>query len=197
MGTFPISFEARIRHGIFREALVRTGWTQNEAAAFLGVHVGTFNQWINLRKAPDKITPELEKKLFQLTGKLPEDIWPKEIFSKEFLARTKRAEVIRDIPVDHLLAPSAGIFALPPAPDDDLRQRELKEALGEIVSYALNAQEKRIMRAIFVDEKTLEQIGELEGLSGTRIGQIKDKILRRLRHPSIARSLRPYFDQAR
>lgn len=68
----------------------------------------------------------------------------------------------------------------------------------EKVLNTLTEKEQEIVRLRFgfVDgvEKTNEEIGRMLGLSGSRIGQIVQKALRKLRHPSRSRRLVGYLD---
>ena len=58
----------------------------------------------------------------------------------------------------------------------------LMEAMG-----VLNEQEKKVIEYRFKSLMTLAEIGKELGLSGERIRQIKEKAIRRLRHPSQAK----------
>lgn len=71
----------------------------------------------------------------------------------------------------------------------------LMEAMG-----VLNEQEKKVIEYRFKSLMTLAEIGKELGLSGERIRQIKEKAIRRLRHPSQARKwniryILPYLDK--
>jgi len=189
---FSVALEAKMRHGILHEALVQRGWNQRQAAEFLGVEQGKFGRWINLKEVPRDISAELEIKLFELTGKMPEEIWPDEVFTDEFLAQPKRAEIIRDVPADRLLAQSAGIFALPAPPDVARGTQELKEALDDAL-WKLTPREERIIRALFEDDATLVEIGSREGLDVDQVACLKHKALRKLRSPETARILRTFL----
>ena len=45
-----------------------------------------------------------------------------------------------------------------------------------------------------VNPKTLDEIGEIYGVTRERIRQIEDKVLKKLRHPSRSQTLRDYLD---
>ena len=50
---------------------------------------------------------------------------------------------------------------------------------------------------IETEKKTLKEVGEFLGVTGTRIRQIEAKGLRKLRHPLRSRHLRKYLEEAR
>ena len=190
MNKFKIALEARMRHGILREALVQRGWNQRQAAEFLGIRQEVFGRWVNLKEFPKNISAELVIKLFELTGKMPEEIWPEEIFTEEFLAKPKKAEAIRDVPTERLLA-QAGVYALLPSPDESFARQELKTVVDEALQK-LTPRQERIIRQMFEDDASLAEIAAGFGVPAERIRQFKDKALCRLRDPEIARRLRPF-----
>ena len=188
---FSVAVESHMRHGVFCEALAQRGWTQRQGAKFLGIDEGKFGRWVNLKEVPGDVSDELEAKLFELTGKLVEDIWPEKVFTEEFLATPKEVEVIRDVPTEFLLR-RAGIFSLPPAPDEALERRELKEAVDRVLRQ-LRPRDERIIRAVFEEEATEEAIGLCVGLDRDTVHMRKQRALRTLRTPECARVLRPFL----
>ena len=77
----------------------------------------------------------------------------------------------------------------------------MDDSLRDQIEAALNTLEQReadIIRLYYgiVREEalTLDEIGERYGLTRERIRQIKEKALRRLRHISRSRRLRPYLE---
>jgi len=90
------------------------------------------------------------------------------------------------------------------ADDSSIQQDELlaRAQLGEQIREALRsltAREERILRLRFGFDgdksHTLETIGIQFGLTRERIRQIEAKALRRLKHPTRSRRLRPFLDQ--
>lgn len=191
MKTFSVAIQARMKHGALSEALVRRGQSQKQVAEFLGVSYATLNRWINLRDFPRDLTMELEIRLFELTGKMAEELWPEAVFTEEFLAAPKKAEAIRDVPIHLLPAMRTSMLALPPVAEEGIRKRELADAIEGIL-HTLTPQQERVLRGRFLDEKTLEQAGADEGLSTSRIEQIEVRALRDLRSPGRAHILRPF-----
>ncbi len=83
-----------------------------------------------------------------------------------------------------------------PPPDVAFRQL-LKEQVEEVLSSLLD-REARILRLRFGLEdgraRTLEEVGNVFGVTRERIRQIEAKALRKLRHPSRSRKLRDYLE---
>ncbi|MHC4690775.1 MAG: sigma-70 family RNA polymerase sigma factor [Planctomycetota bacterium] len=84
-----------------------------------------------------------------------------------------------------------------PSPDSDLLSKSLKVEIEHSLT-TLTKREAEIVRLYFGlgDEHplTLEEIGDRFNLTRERIRQIKEKALRRLRHASRSRALRPFLD---
>jgi RNA polymerase primary sigma factor len=73
----------------------------------------------------------------------------------------------------------------------------LKEKLGEVLTM-LNERERKILEMRFglVDGygRTLEELGNIYGVTRERIRQLEAKALRKLRHPTRARHLRGFLE---
>jgi len=84
-----------------------------------------------------------------------------------------------------------------PSPEEDVIDGSLREEIENALS-TLDKREAEIIRLYYgigrEDSLTLDEIGELYGLTRERIRQIKEKALRRLRHTSRSRKLRPYLE---
>lgn len=193
-GRFRVSIIARIKHGDLREALKRRGWTQKQAAEFLGMDQSAFGLLINLKRIPQKLTKEQEAKLLELTGKMPEDLWPEFIRSKEFLEAPKVLEAIRDFTPAMLEA--GGLLQLPPAPDEVYDAKELGLVLQEVLEL-LPPREAEVIRKVFLEERDEAEVAQEYGLKSRSLYPTIRKALRRLRHPYLARRLRPFIDPDR
>jgi RNA polymerase primary sigma factor len=83
-----------------------------------------------------------------------------------------------------------------PAPSDLAEESLLAKTMDEILD-TLTPREERILRLRYGLEDgqdwTLKEVGAKFGLTRERIRQIERKALRRLRHPSRGRKLRPYM----
>lgn len=82
-------------------------------------------------------------------------------------------------------------------PASNVTQELLRDDIVEVMS-ALSARERDVLRLRFgLDDgrqRTLEEVGQLFGVTRERIRQIEAKALRKLRHPNRSRRLREYMD---
>jgi RNA polymerase primary sigma factor len=83
------------------------------------------------------------------------------------------------------------------APSSSVTQELLKEDIIEVMA-GLSQRERDVLRLRFgLDDgrqRTLEEVGQLFGVTRERIRQIEAKALRKLRHPNRSRRLREYLD---
>ena len=82
-----------------------------------------------------------------------------------------------------------------PGPEDEVFEHALKRTVEDALA-SLKERESKILRLYFglddQDPMTLEEIGELLGITRERVRQIKEKALVRLRHQSRARFLETF-----
>ena len=73
----------------------------------------------------------------------------------------------------------------------------LKDEIDDILA-TLTEREEKVIRLRFGLEdgkaRTLEEVGQMFGVTRERIRQIEAKALRKLRHPSRSRKLKDYLD---
>ena len=84
-------------------------------------------------------------------------------------------------------------------PPDALLMRNSLEEEIEVALGTLEDREAEVVRLYFglggVNEMTLEEIGVKFGLTRERVRQIKEKALRKLRHPTRGKKLIPYAEE--
>jgi len=84
-----------------------------------------------------------------------------------------------------------------PAPAEEASYTLLKEQLEDVLS-TLTEREQEVLRLRFgLDDgrpRTLEEVGQLFGVTRERIRQIEAKALRKLRHPSRSKKLKDYLE---
>lgn len=83
------------------------------------------------------------------------------------------------------------------SPEDFTIHEMLKEEIGDVL-LTLTEREEQVLRLRFgLDDgspKTLEEVGQMFGVTRERIRQIEAKALRKLRHPSRSKKLRDYMN---
>ena len=79
------------------------------------------------------------------------------------------------------------------SPEEETMLSELKSKTTSVLS-SLTAREERILRRSFYDDITDAEIGRELFVTGGRVGGIKSKALRKLRHPSRANEIRSFLD---
>ena len=84
-----------------------------------------------------------------------------------------------------------------PAPADAASRQMLKEQMEDVLG-TLSERERDVLTLRFGLEdgrgKTLEEVGQIFGVTRERIRQIEAKALRKLRHPSRAKKLKDFLD---
>jgi RNA polymerase sigma factor for flagellar operon FliA len=81
-----------------------------------------------------------------------------------------------------------------PQPQSALAETELKEALGEAIAR-LPEREKLVVTLYYYEELTLREIGEVLGVTESRVSQLHTKAILRMRSRFSAPSSRPGFDR--
>ena len=83
------------------------------------------------------------------------------------------------------------------SPEEYTTNELLKDEIDDIL-LTLTEREEKVIRLRFGLEdgkaRTLEEVGQMFGVTRERIRQIEAKALRKLRHPSRSRKLRDYLD---
>ena len=83
------------------------------------------------------------------------------------------------------------------SPDDYAANELLKDELNEVLLELTDREEKVLRLRFGLDDgrtRTLEEVGQLFGVTRERIRQIEAKALRKLRHPNRSKRLREYVE---
>ena len=82
------------------------------------------------------------------------------------------------------------------SPEEYATNEMLKDEISQVLE-TLTEREEKVIRLRFGLEdgkpRTLEEVGQMFGVTRERIRQIEAKALRKLRHPSRSRKLRDYM----
>lgn len=182
-----ISMKVRLQQGDIVEALEKRGWTQKQGADFLGLSPIRFNALINLRWIPKNFSPELTIKLYELTGKTAEELFPEWARQQNFLELPKVARKMMEVG-PHMLN-GAGTFYLPPGPEEVFSQEQVMKRLNEML-LRLSPRNEKIIKMLFFEGMSFDQVGEHFGITADRVRLLKEKSLRRLRKPDVIQSLK-------
>lgn len=186
----PYRVKARVQNNRLWRAIERTFpdvTTQTEAAKRLGLPQPTLNAWLNMRQLP-AVERALARRIADQLKETPEYLFDRSLYG------TPPRPVVLEMDARQLA--DVGLLQLPPAPDEALETTERRAAVEHALE-TLPGREADVLRARFDldeagEEWTHHQIGEAIGLSGTRSCQIEASGLRKLRHPSRAKTLREH-----
>lgn len=139
------------------------------------------NDLINMTISPLLETGELSKTasmLCDVLGKIPDELW-----SAEQLRPLEKnfSELEMDYQQVVAMLPSDEQSYLP---DFYKLENEQTRSLIESALATLTVKERAVMRLRFEDDLTLEECGEMLGVTRERVRQIEIKALRKLRHPA-------------
>lgn len=201
--TLPVTAQVRLKHGLLYELSKQFG-SVRKLAAHLGIGYTVLNSIVNFGFIPSRKTlvsnPRwltAEERLLVLCGKGWADIFPDELRSAEFIAKPKRFEITREVPIASLSGSEQAL--LMPAQDDEIARTELAESLGEAL-LSLTPREQQVIRLRFgLDgnrEHTLAEVAEIFCVTGERVRQAEAKALRKLRRPSISRTLKSFLESS-
>jgi RNA polymerase sigma factor (sigma-70 family) len=194
-----VAVTAKLKNGILWEAVKKMG-SQSSLAKHLGIGPSVLGQWLHFNGCPAfnlaahrDLYAGIELKLMELTGHTLDEIFPREIRNRSFLAKQKKIDAMVDMPVERLIGMGA-VPQLPPAPDDLLFQQDQQAVIGHVLSNLKpryqDVIKMRFGLAPYEGESTVVEVAEKIGVSPTRVQQIEAKALRMLRHPANSRPLR-------
>lgn len=169
---------------------LRTEWGLSQIA--LAQTLKMTNMWINavecLRIKPFRIyKTELRwkknaRKISEFFSVSMEYIFPIELYKVKYSSFmvTGNVEQLPDYFLEQL-----------ESPDLLYDKKELREQLSKAL-ITLSLSEEDVLTKIYFENKSISEIAKERELSVTRIGQIKNKALRKLRHPSRTIFLKDY-----
>lgn len=192
MSIVDIAFKIKVKNGILQAFADERGWTQSEFARRVGVDVAEAGRWFNMTGFPR--TPEKMLRVIALVGKPAEDIFPPLLMEKDWLTGARKWTIHKEI--DSECLPIHHMTALP-APKSEIDSFDLKENINAVLQTLTRREEKVIRMRLGLDgedEHTLEEVGEVFGLTRDRIHQIEAKAIRKLRHPSRRHMVEGYLD---
>lgn len=190
---FRVGIVARLKQGDLLDALTKRGWSQSDAARFLGVTPTIFGGWINMTNVPKLFTEEITIKLYELTGKTPEELFPDFVRSEEFReTKTGRKTFTFDADPSRMLSAKEMLeLEAPPQtnPDGILTKKELVDRVNDVL-HTLTPREEKLVRAHILEDVPLEQLDRENSLPNGTARRLVARGLRRLRNPERASQLR-------
>jgi RNA polymerase sigma factor (sigma-70 family) len=145
--------------------------------------------------APDAPDPDVLKPsartLCEATGLGPEELFPVVLYSgivpPRQIAEVSAVQVLQQLRRSHPVAAIA---------ERVVHEGDCRENVSRVLG-TLTPREERVMRLQFGldgNEQTQAEIARTLGISETRVHQLSAKALRRLRHSSRSKTLRPFVD---
>jgi len=196
-----VTIKAAMRHGDLHLASKKLGGVK-ALAEHLGVSVHAVGGWYRYEACPPaqerlpywpqaKID-ELEKKLFALTGKLLDDLFPEAVRDKEFLRLEKAIETTKDIELSLLISMAKQVRGLEYREPDAVEQKELTDAVRASLG-TLCHREREVVKMRYglgCESMTLDEVAFVFKVTRERIRQIEGKAIRKLRYdPNVSKGL--------
>lgn len=193
--TFDITAVAKLKHGDLFAAAVKVGG-QSELARQLGIPPSTLGRWCNMQACPPVVWSEdlhpfwtkeiherVERKLFELTGKTLDDLFPEELReAKEFLRSKKVISRTQTVRREALLTYAQHTRErLLTQANGERDQKELKRLLKAALSPLAYRQREVLKMRFGLDDgeaKTLDEVAEVFKVGRERVRQIEAKALR-------------------
>lgn len=187
---------AKIKNDVLYNYRKENNFTQLEIAILLGIGLGTYQAYENFMDYPKKesIINEIET-LFLLSF---DDVFPRK-FRKIIDSKLGRT-FEKTYKLNELPEWSKPIELLP-SPEGQYIEKEMKEQMKDRLKESLKTlteREAKVLTKLFGlpdgNEHSLDEVGQIFNVTRSRIAQIRDKALRKLRHPSRGRKLRSFVD---
>lgn len=183
----------RIKNNRLVERREKLGVSALAFAAMVGVNYVTYIKYENLKsyplrgKSPGSWTAQA-KKIADFYGVQPEELWP------NIVRKIKKNEVRKKINAEQAyLLVGEGTARLSENTEDTVIKRELARDINAVLA-TLTPREEKVLRCLYKEDLTLQEVGEKMGVSPGRIRQIEQKALRRLRHSSKSKHLKSYIE---
>ena len=195
-----VTIKASMRHGDLHLARKKVG-NMEALAKLLDVSVHTVGSWYRYESCPpvserlpywpQAKLDELEKKLFALTGKLLDDLFPEAVRDKAFLRLEKTIETTKEVDPSRLIAMAGSVRRIQYKEPDVVEAKELSDAVQESIS-TLSKREQEIVRMRYGfsgEQMTYDEIGSRLKITRERVRQIEMKAIRKLQMPNASARL--------
>lgn len=204
MTTIDVTVLIRTKHADLYAAAKKLG-SQRALAQVLGERETLVGDWINFQSCPPVTLEEAKRrgwaearwrhvasKLIELTGKLPEDLFPPEVVAAvKGNTGPKQLEHTVTMETAGLLSHARDSVSLVPAVDDVLVSQEEEEQQNQAMKAALKTlsyRERKVLELRFglADgvAYTADDVAFLFNVSRARVHQIESGAIRKLQQPS-------------
>jgi transcriptional regulator with XRE-family HTH domain len=191
---FALRLELRAKNSALVSARERLGLTQKEAAEKIGIAEGTLSAYERMRAYPQPKTQKMVCDFYRNREEFmfEDDVFPEELRSVTqhsakyvFEGQIPRNRIIRlqDVNEKELAAAAPGYLGL-----DDRSERN--EKIMRLVNRIVTEREAEVFRLYFLEEMTLDEIGDLFRCVGENIRHIREMATRRIRHSPLRNELR-------
>jgi len=183
-----------VRNNLLLSAIEAQGYTsvaEFERACEIGI--GRINNLVAMRDAPILQSGEFSqnaKLVMEVLGAAPTDLWTEQQLTIKLKTNSGERDIDADI-VQHLLEQKDRTDYLP-SPEDSLLAAETSAIVNEVLG-TLKPREKDVLQQRFVNDSTLQEVGNHHGLSKERIRAIESKALRKLRDVKRAPILKEFY----
>ena len=183
-----------VRNNLLLSAIEAQGYVSvAEFERACGLGMGRINNLVAMREAPISTSGEFSrnaKLVMEVLGAEPTDLWTEQQLTIKLKTNSGERAIDADI-VQHLLEQKSRTDYLP-SPEDSLLAAETAAIVNEVLG-TLKPREKDILQQRFVNDSTLQEVGNHHGLSKERIRAIESKALRKLRDVKRAPILKEFY----
>ncbi len=183
---FEVAIQMKAKNGVLHHFIDEKGWTQSDFARAIGMGATIVGSWFNLKDFPR--TEKTMKRVVDMIGMLPEDIFPEFIRDEKFLKTAKCMTVYKEMDVLSIQDVSPKMIAFDMNPGF-----EMKDMVQKALATLTSREEEALKMRYGIDpygEHTLEEIGEKMRITRERVRQLILKGTSKLKHdPSRRRIL--------
>jgi len=183
-----------VRNNLLLSAIETQGYTSvAEFERACGLGMGRINNLVAMREAPISTFGEFSKNaklVMEVLGAAPTDLWTEQQLTIKLKTNSGERAIDANL-VQHLLEQKDRTDLLP-SPEDSLLAAETSAIVNEVLG-TLKPREKDVLQQRFVNDSTLQEVGNHHGLSKERIRAIESKALRKLRDVKRAPILKEFY----
>lgn len=188
-----LRLELRVRNNVLWHAVFDVYLSVSEFCRASGLSQYKVGVWLNLKGSPynlkDGTLTKLAQKACEVTGLGASELFPPDLYASKL-----PTTMVAELPLERLLPlMAAQHLTLPPAQEEAVEQAECGEALDAALA-TLTPREAMVVRGRFGlgddDAKTLDEVGTMLNLGKSRVREVEQEALRKLRDPERSRVLR-------